>query len=74
MFRTYQWGDDGLFGWSDNQARLCMGLALWNGRDKILKERLFGLTGTQVCQSCLVNGDFDTVINYDEISVNIYNY
>jgi hypothetical protein len=42
--RTYRWGEDGLTGFSDDQQRLCLGLALWNGRDPILKERLFGLT------------------------------
>src|SRR6516162_2955543 len=42
--RTYRWGEDGLAGFSDDQQRLCVGLALWNGRDQILKERLFGLT------------------------------
>ena len=39
------WGEDGLLGISDNHQRLCFALALWNGRDPILKERLFGLTG-----------------------------
>ena len=42
--RAYRWGEDGLAGVCDAQARLCLGLALWNGRDPILKERLFGLT------------------------------
>ena len=41
--RAYRWGEDGLFGLSDNHQRLCFALALWNGRDPILKERLFGL-------------------------------
>ncbi|MGN6392363.1 MAG: MGH1-like glycoside hydrolase domain-containing protein [Gemmatimonadales bacterium] len=45
--RTYRWGEDGLLGICDRQARLCFGLALWNGRDPILKERLFGLTGPE---------------------------
>ncbi len=45
--RAYRWGEDGLGGISDNHQRLCFALALWNGRDSILKERLFGLTGTQ---------------------------
>src|SRR5438094_855666 len=45
--RAYRWGEDGLAGISDNHQRLCFALALWNGRDAILKERLFGLTGTQ---------------------------
>ncbi|HLQ37083.1 MAG TPA: glucosidase, partial [Planctomycetota bacterium] len=45
--RAYRWGEDGLLGISDRQGRLCLALALWNGRDPILKERLFGLTGSQ---------------------------
>ena len=45
--RTYRWGEDGLAGFSDVEQRLCLGLALWNGRDPILKERIFGLTGNQ---------------------------
>ncbi len=43
--RAYRWGEDGLAGFSDVEQRLCLGLALWNGRDPILKERPFGLTG-----------------------------
>ncbi len=42
--RAYRWGEDGLAGISDDIQRLCLSLALWNGRDPILKERLFGLT------------------------------
>jgi len=42
--RAYRWGEDGLAGLSDDQARLCFSLALWNGTDAILKERAFGLT------------------------------
>jgi mannosylglycerate hydrolase MGH1-like protein len=45
--RAYRWGEDGLLGITDRQGRLCFGLALWNGRDPILKERLFGLTGPE---------------------------
>jgi hypothetical protein len=45
--RAYRWGEDGLGGISDNHGRLCFALALWNGRDPILKERLFGLTGPE---------------------------
>ncbi|HEY3253965.1 MAG TPA: glucosidase, partial [Polyangiaceae bacterium] len=45
--RAYRWGEDGLFGFSDRQARICFSLALWNGQDTILKERLFGLTGPE---------------------------
>ena len=42
--RAYRWGEDGLAGVSDDQQRICIALALWNGKDPILKERLFGLT------------------------------
>jgi hypothetical protein len=42
--RAYRWGEDGIGGWSDVEQRLCLSVALWNGRDPILKERLFGLT------------------------------
>jgi len=42
--RAYRWGEDGIAGFSDDQQHLCFSLALWNGRDAILKERLFGLT------------------------------
>src|SRR5499425_277964 len=45
--RAYRWGEDGLLGITDRECRLCLALALWNGRDPILKERLFGLTGPQ---------------------------
>jgi hypothetical protein len=45
--RAYRWGEDGLGGISDNHQRLCFALALWNGRDPILKERIFGLTGPE---------------------------
>jgi hypothetical protein len=43
--RAYRWGEDGLAGISDHRQRVCFALALWNGRDAILKERLFGLDG-----------------------------
>ena len=45
--RAYRWGEDGLLGITDRECRLCFALALWNGKDHILKERLFGLTGPQ---------------------------
>src|SRR5437667_1714374 len=45
--RAYRWGEDGIGGISDRHQMMCFGLALWNGRDSILKERLFGLTGNQ---------------------------
>jgi hypothetical protein len=45
--RTYRWGEDGLGGISDDKQLLCFALALWNGKDPILKERLFGLTNSE---------------------------
>jgi hypothetical protein len=45
--RAYRWGEDGIAGFSDADQRVCLSLALWNGADPILKERLFGLTNTQ---------------------------
>ncbi len=45
--RAYRWGEDGLLGITDRECRLCFALALWNGRDPILKERLFGLAGPE---------------------------
>src|SRR5713226_2161932 len=45
--RAYRWGEDGLLGISDNHQRLCLALSLWNEKDSILKERIFGLTGSQ---------------------------
>ena len=44
---AYRWGEDGMAGFSDIEQRMCLGLALWNGRDPILKERIFGLTGAE---------------------------
>ena len=45
--RAYHWGEDGLAGFSDEKQQLCFALALWNGRDPIIKERLFGLTNSE---------------------------
>jgi glycogen debranching enzyme len=45
--RAYRWGEDGLLGVCDREGRLCFALAFWNGRDPILKERLFGLTNNE---------------------------
>src|SRR5512135_2490267 len=45
--RAYRWGEDGIGGISDDRQRLCFALALWNGKDPILKERLFGLTNSE---------------------------
>jgi Glycosyl hydrolase family 63 C-terminal domain len=45
--RAYRWGEDGILGICDRECRLCFALAMWNGKDPILKERLFGLTGPE---------------------------
>ena len=45
--KAYRWGEDGIAGWSDEEQRLCLGLALWNEKDPILKERLFGLANRE---------------------------
>ncbi len=45
--RAYRWGEDGLLGICDRQCRICFALAMWNHRDPILKERLFGLSGPE---------------------------
>ena len=45
--RAYRWGEDGIGVISDNHQRLCFSVAMWNGRDPIIKERLFGLTGNE---------------------------
>src|SRR5437588_12446427 len=45
--RAYRWGEDGIAGICDRHQTICFAIALWNGRDSILKERLFGLTGNQ---------------------------
>ncbi len=45
--RAYRWGEDGIAGISDNHQRLCFAIALWNGEDSIIKERIFGLTGNE---------------------------
>src|SRR5262249_61486068 len=45
--RAYRWGEDGLAALCDDEQRLCLGVALWNGQDGILKERLFGLTNRE---------------------------
>ena len=60
--RAYRWGEDGLAGISDFQQNLCFSLALWNGKDSILKERLFGLTGNEVNHE--INNDVVDVIRY----------
>ncbi len=45
--KVYRWGEDGIAGISDDMQRICFAIALWNGKDPILKERLFGLTGNE---------------------------
>ncbi|PIB29598.1 glucosidase [Maribacter sp. 4U21] len=45
--RAYRWGEDGIAGFSDRYCNICFGIGLWNGKDPIIKERLFGLTGPQ---------------------------
>ena len=45
--RAYRWGEDGIAGFSDDKQRLCFALALWNGKDPIIKERMFGLTNSE---------------------------
>jgi hypothetical protein len=45
--RAYRWGEDGIAGWSDLECRLCLSLSFWNGRDQVLKERLFGLANPE---------------------------
>ncbi len=47
QYRAYRWGEDGLLGWTDRQCRLCFSLSVWNGKDSMLKERLFGLTNQE---------------------------
>src|SRR5437899_3746499 len=45
--RAYRWGEDGIGGFCDNKQRLCLAVALWNGKDPILKERMFGLSNRE---------------------------
>jgi len=67
--RAYRWGEDGLLGITDRECRLCFGLALWNGKDPILKERLFGLTGPEGnhgedCKECYYYLDSTSTHSY----------
>jgi hypothetical protein len=55
--RAYRWGEDGLLGITDRECRLCFALALWNGKDPILKERLYGLNGPEVLLLFRFNAD-----------------
>lgn len=45
--RAYSWGEDGILGFTDRECRLCFSFAFWNGHDSIIKERFFGLTGSE---------------------------
>src|SRR3984957_1535633 len=47
LSRAYRWGEDGIAGFSDDELRWCLSLALWNGNDPFIKERLFGLTNAE---------------------------
>lgn len=47
IWRAYRWGEDGILGWTDRQCRLCFSVAMWNGNDPIIKERLYGLSGPE---------------------------
>ena len=63
--RTYRWNEDGLAGFCDSDQTWCLALALWNGNDPILKERLFGLTNSLVIFGGMIMGlltDFTTSI------------
>ena len=46
-YKAYRWGEDGLLGWTDRECRLCFSTSFWNGKDKCLKERLFGLSNPE---------------------------
>ena len=61
--RAYHWGEDGLAGLSDDRQRLCFALALWNGKDPILKERVFGLTNSEANHGEDAKGAFATSIS-----------
>jgi hypothetical protein len=47
LSRAYRWGEDGIAGFGDDELRWCLSLALWNGQDPFIKERLFGLTNAE---------------------------
>jgi len=57
VYCSYESGEDGLLGICDDHSELCLALALWNGKDDILKERLFGLPGSQVGRLIFVNNN-----------------
>ncbi len=56
--RAYRWGEDGIAGLCDNHCRLAFSLALWNGKDRMLKERMFGLANNQGESACLLEFPF----------------
>ena len=70
--RAYRWNEDGLGAICDDMQYLCFGLALWNGRDPILKERLFGLTGNEgnhgedVKEYSFQDSNFDELLDMPE--------
>ena len=73
--RAYRWGEDGLLGITDRECRLCFALALWNGQDAILKERLFGLTGPEGnhgedCKECYYYLDSSPTHSYLKALIN----
>ena len=57
--RAYRWGEDGLMGFTDRECRLCFGLSLWNTKDPILKERLFGLINSEGMANCSLYQKFN---------------
>ena len=74
--KAYRWNEDGIAGICDRHQKICFAVALWNGRDPILKERLFGLTGNEGnhgedCKECylLSRQHADTLVH--EVSVQI---
>src|SRR5690242_13082909 len=66
--RAYRWGEDGLAGFCDIEQRLCLGLALWNGQDPILKERIFGLTGEHLRLALVVGKRFAGLLGRDGLA------
>jgi hypothetical protein len=66
--RAYHWGEDGLAGISDDHRILCFALALWNGQDPILKERLFGLTNTASSSGRCVAGLWNPVVHIQVVT------
>src|SRR5438477_8875367 len=74
--RAYRWNEDGLAGICDDRQLLCFALAFWNGRDPILKERIFGLTGPEgqprrTCQGVLVVPRLDPDAFVDAVALHV---